>query len=254
MRKNIVIVILLLAVIGCAGYIGYDKLYLKKQTSQEQEEKLPEKSSKKEIKADSTFAEELIGRYDYYFIDDANLENILYKSEKTTAAELTENFIKQTAAYAYYAIPRGLSSKWQQTYSFTSDELKQQIRKLYGPDVTITDGGFEMDCGTYEYNTENNTYTRNEGSSCGGTSSSYLERKIISATEEGNTINIEVAVARIDRGTNQILNMNDEAIEGLTTENFNINNVIEQLDQFAYHFLFDEDNNNYYLDSITKMK
>lgn len=255
MKKNIVIVILLLAVIGCAGYIGYDKLYLERQDQQENKEETnqPEETQTEEINTDSTFVEDLVGRYDYYFISDTNLENMLYTNDTTTPTELTEDFIKQTATYAYYAIPRGLSGTWQQTYNFTSDDLKEQVRKLYGPEVTITDSSFDMDCGTYEYNAENNTYTRNEGSGCGGTNSTYLTREVVSATKEENQIMIEVAVARVDVGNNIILNMNDEAIEELTAENFDISTALEQVDHFIYQFNYDEENHNYYLATISKV-
>lgn len=255
MKKNVVIIILLLAVIGSVGYIGYDKIYLEKNAPKEEkepdQEEIPEEET---INTSSTFVEDLIGRYDYYFISDMNLENMLYKGDNTNASSLTEDFIKQTATYAYYAIPRGLSTTWQQTYSFTSEDLQKQIRKLYGPEVTVTDGTFEMDCGTYDFNAENSTYTRNEGSGCGGTGTSYLTRKIMSAEKENEDLRIAVAIARVDMGNNQILNMNDQPITGLTTENFNINNVVEQLDQFTYQFKYDKENNNYYLNSITKTK
>lgn len=256
MKKNIVIVILLLALIGVGAYIGYDKFYVEKQEENKTEPKKEDKTESKaeELSINSTFVEELVGRYDYYFIQDTNLENMLYKSEKTTPADFTEDFIKQTAVSAYYSIPRGLSTTWQQTYSFTSDELKKQVRKLYGPNTTVTDSSFEMDCGTYNFDVANNTYTREEGSGCGGTSASYLARKIIEAKKEENKISIKVAVARVDMEKNQILNMNKEAISGLTTENFNINNTTEQLDQFTYNFNYDKENSNYYLDSITKTK
>lgn len=143
---------------------------------------------------------------------------------------------------------------WQQTYSFTSEDLKKQIRKLYGPNMKITDSSFEMNCTTYEFDGLNNTYTKKEGSGCGGISTSYLARKIIEATKKEDKISIKIAIARVDMLNSQILNMNDQPITGLTTENFNINNVVEQLDQFTYQFKYDEDNYNYYLDSITKTK
>lgn len=38
MKKNIVIIILLLSVTGLVGYIGYDKLYLEKNTQKEEKE------------------------------------------------------------------------------------------------------------------------------------------------------------------------------------------------------------------------
>lgn len=255
MKKNIVIVILLLAAIGCAGYIGYDKLYLERQDQQEnqEEQNQPEETTTEEINADSTFVEDLVGRYDYYFISDTNLEDMLYTNDTTTPSELTEDFIKQTATYAYYAIPRGLSTAWQQTYSFTSDALKEQVRKLYGPEVTIVDGTFDMDCGTYNYDSNTNAYTRVEGSGCGGTNTTYLSREIVSATQEENQIMIEVAVARVDVGNNIILNMNDEAIEGLIAENFDISTALEQVDHFIYQFNFDEENHNYYLTTISKV-
>ena len=96
MKKNIVIVILLLAVIGCAGYIGYDKLYLERQDQQENKEETnqPEETQTEEINTDSTFVEDLVGRYDYYFISDTNLENMLYTNDTTTPTELTEICIK----------------------------------------------------------------------------------------------------------------------------------------------------------------
>ncbi len=255
MKKNIVIIILLLSVTGLVGYIGYDKLYLEKKDKPEEKETEKTVISEEEtINANSTFVEDLIGRYDYYFIHDTNLENILYKSEKTTPSEFTEDFIKQTAVSAYYNIPRGINTMWQQTYSFTSEDLKKQIRKLYGPNMKITDSSFEMNCTTYEFDGLNNTYTKKEGSGCGGISTSYLARKIIEATKKEDKISIKIAIARVDMLNSQILNMNDQPITGLTTENFNINNVVEQLDQFTYQFKYDEDNYNYYLDSITKTK
>ena len=107
MKKNIVIVILLLALIGAGAYIGYDKFYVEKQEENKTEPKKEDKTESKaeELSINSTFVEELVGRYDYYFIQDTNLENMLYKSEKTTPADFTEDFIKQTACNCYLFRP-----------------------------------------------------------------------------------------------------------------------------------------------------
>ena len=49
MKKNIVIVILLLALIGAGAYIGYDKFYVEKQEENKTE---PKKEDKTESKAE----------------------------------------------------------------------------------------------------------------------------------------------------------------------------------------------------------
>lgn len=89
MKKNVVIIILLLAVIGSVGYIGYDKIYLEKNAPKEEKEPEQEEIPEEEtINANSTFVEDLRGRYDYYFISDVNLENMLYKGDNTNASSL----------------------------------------------------------------------------------------------------------------------------------------------------------------------
>ena len=43
MKKNVVIIILLLAVIGSVGYIGYDKIYLEKNKKNQNKKKFLKK-------------------------------------------------------------------------------------------------------------------------------------------------------------------------------------------------------------------
>lgn len=244
MKKNIIIIILLLCLIGTSGYIVYDNyLYAdKKEDNEKNIDNNNQKDTKKNLNVNSIYIKELIDRYNYYFINDFDLEKTLYGKTNTTPDNFQEDFIKQTAVYAS-----------NEKYGYTTEQLHEQIRKLYGPNITIKDSSFVMNCGTYEYDGINNMYTRKESEGCGGSSMSYLNRKIVEARKEDSKLLIDVAVARVDNENNVVLNTTGEAIDGITAETFNIDKDYDKINRYRYTFTYDEENYNYYLESITKI-
>lgn len=246
MKKNIIIIILLLGLVGTSSYIVYDNFIQdenkeQKQTTDENTSQEPT-TNEENLNTNSIYLKELIDRYNYYFINDSDLEKILYGKNNTTTNDFSEDFIKQTAVHAS-----------NEKYGYTTEQFHEQIRKLYGPNITIKDSSFAMNCGTYEFDIINNMYIRKESDGCGGSSMSYLNRKIVEAKKAEDKLLIDVAVARVDTADNIVLSTSGQVIDGLTAETFNIDNDYDKINKYQYTFIYDEENYNYYLESITKM-
>ena len=255
MKKNIVIAILAFCLLVAVGYISYNNMFKEEQElTTEKEDKTEknevdnvteqEESSKVEnLDINSAFVKDLIERYDYFDIANTEISNALYKKENLTSNEISMDYIKKTAI-----------NQMSQRNSFSKEELSQKVKQLYGPNVQVTDGNVGSEaCGYYSFDANDNMYTYTKGTGCGGIAMESMERKIISATKENNTVLITVAVAILSYPS-FITTPMGEAITSLNYDTFNIETDYNQLSQYQYKFSYDEANYNYYLESITKVK
>ena len=255
MKKNILIVILLIGFLGVSFYLVYDKVLKKEpetvqknQEEEDQENITDVEIQRNEMDANSLFVQELIERYDYYQITNVEISNTLYQVDSITSSSLDRNYLMQTARKNMGQMNPEFPS------SFSNEEMFRYIQKLYGPAVSLEPGSFGTDsCGSYQYNAATGEYTYVQSMGCGGISASSMERKIVSAIQEDNQILVEVAVAILNGYTNTVDNPIGGAINGLTPDTFNIENDYDKVSHYQYKFVYDENTYNYYLDSITRV-
>lgn len=249
---TILLMILSLA-IGIGGSYYYFKVLEKEEVSTKVEEKEEAKDTAEELKPDGVFVTELIKRYDYDAGASPMIYRNLYRNEKTEVTNIDETYIAITAA-------QDASDGWAP--SFSSEELKQSIIKLYGIEIKYEDkdikpdehGGFQY----YKYDSINKGYTFTEEVG-GGEGGIYMERKIVKALKSENNIEVYVAPCLINPYNEVYKSMDkdgneSEKIDGVTSETFDIDKDYTKLNQYKYTFNYDSGNDNYYLVSIELVK
>lgn len=254
MKKNILVIVLGLALLGSVGYIVYDKT-MTNNTKTETEDKNKfnvvnnEKNSngsaevEEKLNTDSLFVKELVERY-YRFpqTTPTATANQLYVNQNTNPAEMTDAYaMAVTNAYLY-------------GYSITTEQLHTAMVKLFGPNVVVNYKDFVMGgCDRYTYNQANKTFDFEKASACGGSSFEQMKRKIVEATKINNEVKITVAVAIVNLGDQTVKKPSGEIISGVTSDNFDIEKDYAKTDKYQYTFAYDETNYNYYLTSIKKI-
>lgn len=253
MKKNIIIIILLLGLVGTSGYIVYDNFLQdenkeQKQTANENTSQEPT-TNEENLKVNSLYIKNLIERYNggiyaYQF---------LYNDSPVTTTNLDDNFIR-------YTVSMNLGNVYTDTIDI--EDFRDKTKKLYGPNLNIADESINypgitnptmqvMELTEYATGEKYYRYTDVFEHAGLGTGKKVLNQKIIAATKKDNKILINVAVALTDE--NGVYQPTGEVIDGLTAQTFNIDNDYDKINKYQYTFIYNEDNYNYYLESITKM-
>ena len=253
MKKNIIIIILLLGLVGTSGYIVYDNFL--QNENEEQNETANENTSQEpttneeNLKVNSLYIKNLIERYNggiyaYQF---------LYNDSPVTTTNLDDNFIR-------YTVSMNLGNVYTDTIDI--EDFRDKAKELYGPNLNIADESINypgitnptmqvMELAEYATGEKYYRYTDVFEHVGLGTGQKVLNQKVIEATKKDNKLLINVAVALTDE--NGVYQSTGEVIDGLTAETFNIDNDYDKINKYQYTFIYDEDNYNYYLESITKM-
>ena len=253
MKKNIIIMILLLGLVCTSGYIVYDNFLQdenkeQKQTTNENTSEKPT-TNKENLKVNSLYIKNLIERYNggiyaYQF---------LYNDSTVTTTNLDENFIR-------YTVSMNLGNVYTDTIGIK--DFRDKTKELYGPNLNIQDESINypgitsqpmqvMELTEYATLEKYYRYTDVFDHAGLGTGQKTLNQKVIKATKKNNKLLIDVAVALTDE--NGVYQPTGEVIDGLSIQTFNIDNDYDKLNKYQYTFTFDEDNYNYYLESITKI-
>lgn len=251
MKKNILITILSVALIGAIGYITYDK-FLNNSCVSKDKVSVNDKAEKnttnfENLNVNSAFVNDLVSRYDrFYKFGDAAVAGELYSKENLKASE-----IKSASSMAATNNFLGLKST-----SISMDDLNQAMIKLFGPESKASTANFSIEgvgCGYYSFDSTTNSFNYVDVDGCGGASTWIMKRKIVSAVKEKNSIRIIVAVAILDAGDATVKTPMGEVINGLSVDTFDIEKDYSKAAKYQYSFSYDADNYNYYLTSIDRV-
>lgn len=177
--NTILIIILVLVILGLAGYIIYDKVLSDTNT----EEKEQENNNKEEENQDDENepAEEQLD------INSSEVRDLMTMiQEPLNEAMIYDFYLKQNVGandlsnYSKLLIGLAYLSKDGLPSEFSSDEMSNAIKVTLGNDTTYTNESFysyksnftNSSCSTYEYNAENRRYTETLPGGCGGSMSS----------------------------------------------------------------------------------
>lgn len=256
------LLILGLAIGGVGGYFGYS--YLNKTDKPKTVKKEQKEVKEEKLNVDGTYVKELISKYD---LDNTTLEEInlaeyttLFKDDEVTASAIDKDYIKYIAGIDAY---RGLYNN----QSFTSDELKESIKKLFGDKVEVDDEDIiypysEPKLIVMTYNTDNTTYTHNKSSENKAlpTSTISFKRKVVDAVKTDSNIYITVAIAILDTESDKVYKVSDaegkldKEVEGLTASTIDMAKDYKKFNSYKYSYIYDEESDNYVLDSIKLVK
>ena len=274
MKKNIIICLLIVIILGLVGYLVYDKFFSEKK-EEDIVEKEPEIIEEKKEEVDLDVNSELVtGLYDKVNVFGELLYgdayNYLYKFNLKKSTELSDEVIIYMGLYNILN-KRNLVLDSQELV-LSSSEVSESIKEIFG-DIEYVDMNVKFNaCGfDFNYDANQQKYTRISGG-CGG-AGLYPETvdKVISATKYDDRIEIISAVVfghaqpyEMDNVMNATYEYTSDAnysnvittVSGATIMSgnyeFNIDNYVDQAAQYKY--IFKKVNNNYYFDSIEKIK
>lgn len=231
---------------GCYYYINY---YSKDDKPIAKEENIKEEQTAKieQLQPTSSFIVQLINRY-YGDINQLDTYIELYSNKKTTNNDLSIDYKKRIAITNLNSIS-----------SIQSEQLQTSINMLFGTnDILNEKENIKLSkCYIYEYNSNDDIYELNVQSNCRESISYYLKTKIVKATKnlETNDINIYVAVALTDgnkvyKAYDEVSNEAKDEITNLTADSLDMDKDYVSFNQYNFLFKYDKENYNYYLDSI----
>lgn len=243
--------------IGVGGSYYYFEVMTKdsntiKSSSEKEDKNSKTEDTSVEISADSLYIKELIENYDNYYISNTEIYDSLYTKDKTTLADLSEEYLR--------AITMRKANKNITGFLFiTGEEFQNAATKLFGNQVTLENKAFSIagGCTSYEYD-GNYTIAPTQGR-CGGTSAVNLSRKIVNAVKQDSKLEVIVAIALENGMDNKVYKGFDNKqlsneIVGVSADSFNISEHIDKLNQYKYTFTYDTTNDGYILNAIELIK
>ena len=251
----ILMLIIGLAVGGVGSYYCFEVINKKDTTTEnknttEKNKDVTENNKTEEISTDSPYINELVDQYDTYFVSNVELADTLYGKDKTNITDLSEDYLR---ALVIQKSNNGLGNNLY----VTGDSFQNSVKILFGTQVQLInkDLSIHKGCTSYQYYNGSYSIKPSEGG-CGGTSASYLQRKVIKAVKSTDTLEITIAYAIINEVTNTVSTDSQAAnkIEGLTADSVDIIRDKEKLPQFKYVYTYDKTNLGYYLNYIQKVK
>lgn len=246
----IVVVMLMIGfLIGGAGSYYYFEVMNKNNDSAVEKEKVVEKVEKRDISKDSVYVKELIDSYDVSYISNAEVYDKLYLKEKTIPLDLDEEYLRS-------CVMKKSNHSLNQYLDVDGVEYQNNVKKLFGNQVTLDNKSYEIASGCTKYSYENGRYSLVPVlGGCGGTSASKMERVITKATKYASKLEVEVAVAIVDGGSNKVYTgINKDEVVGVSADTFNIQGNIDKLAKYKYTFNYDDENDGYYFYSIELVK
>lgn len=253
------LIIVICLALGAGASYYYFEVYTndtKKEKSVNTKNEVTDKTTNEseEISPNSLFINELISNYDYSAITNVEVYSILYAQDKVYIKDLDETYLRTLAAKK--------ANKSLYGVSFSSEQFQNAVKILYGNTISLPDKEFSIDNGCITMNYNNSYYAATPGA-CGGISMYSMERKVVKATKKEDTLEVNVAVAillgdvnKVYKGFNSANSDNPgiDEVTGVTADTFDISKDYTKLNQYKYTFKFDEENYNYYLESIELMK
>lgn len=246
----IVVVMLIIGfLIGGAGSYYYFEVMNKDSNNAKEPESVVEKVEKREVSKDSVYVKELIDSYDVSYISNVEVYDKLYLKEKTTPLDLDEEYLRS-------CVMKKANNSLNQYIDVDGEKYQDNVKKLFGNQVTLENKSYEIASGCTKYSYENGRYSLAPvAGGCGGTSMSKMERVITKATKYASKLEVEVAVAIVDGESNKVYTgINKNEVVGVSADTFNIQGNIDKLAKYKYTFSYDALNDGYYLNYIELVK
>lgn len=242
-------------------FSGYINKFLNKEETKTEKKETKEvtKINEEEISPNSIYIKNLISDYDFYTIGNATLYTSLYSKDKTEIKDLDDIYLRAIAAKK--------ANKSLSGVFFSSEQFQDAVTLLFGNQLTLEDKSISngKSCVNIQYDSSTKYYSEGE-TACGGSGFPTLERKIVKAVKNKDTIEVNVAVVIFsgDPTVNKVFktynessddqNNLGEVVEGVTRDTFDIDKDYTKLNQYKYTYNYDKDNNNYYLTTIELIK
>ena len=241
----LVFLIMLLCIgIGAGASYYYFEVYKDSDKSSDKKTiKEEPKVTTEQLQPTSRFIVKLIDKY-----GSGTLKSYdeLYSKEKTMITDLSVDYAQKLAALNIMGVG-----------FFTKADLQSSLDELFGKDKIKSDDKDIIidDCEKLKYNDDR--YLLYTETNCGGTTSFDVKTKIVKAEKnlETNVLTVNVAVAITDG--NKVYKSYDvdaktakDEIATLTAETLNMDSDYTKFNQYKYTFNYDNDNNDYYLESI----
>ena len=242
-------------------FSGYINKFLNKEETKTEKKETKEvtKINEEEISPNSIYIKNLISDYDFYTVDNATLYTSLYSKDKTEIKDLDDIYLRAIAAKK--------ANKSLSGVFFSSEQFQDAVTLLFGNQLTLEDKSIfnGKSCVNIQYDSSTKYYSEGE-TACGGSGFPTLERKIVKAVKNKDTIEVNVAVVIFsgDPTVNKVFktynessddqNNLGEVVEGVTRDTFDIDKDYTKLNQYKYTYNYDKDNNNYYLTTIELIK
>lgn len=264
---TLIIVLLILVIVGMAGYIAYDKGYISLGKKETEEKNSNKKTTQKETKTkseeldvESTEVQDL-----YYNANNHALlgvDETLYNASELNVSEMTDDYKMQLA---YNVFKKNIKESTQGTYiieSVSEENVKSAYEKIFGTDTYKEVESFKVNsCETFRYNKTNKLYEAVTGG-CGGTTAFGKVDVVLKATKYEDRIEITSGVVFIDAETsamykdyskkNKIKDLTEDEMTntlGNTWES-KFGTFIKENDtkvgQFTYTFKLADDGSYYY--------
>lgn len=242
-------------------FSGYINKFLNKEETKTEKKETKEvtKINEEEISPNSIYIKNLISDYDFYTVGNATLYTSLYSKDKTEIKDLDDIYLRAIAAKK--------ANKSLSGVFFSSEQFQDAVTLLFGNQLTLEDKSIfnGKSCVNIQYDSSTKYYSEGE-TACGGSGFPTLERKIVKAVKNKDTIEVNVAVVIFsgDPTVNKVFktynessddqNNLGEVVEGVTRDTFDIDKDYTKLNQYKYTYNYDKDNNNYYLTTIELIK
>lgn len=230
-----------------ASYYYFEVFTTNDNKNDEKVVKEEPKETEEQLQPTSRFITNLINKYS---IDNLDSYTELYSKDKTVVTDLDTDYAQELAALNI-----------RDERGFSKDVLQSSLDELFGKDKIKSDDKNIVVNDCYKFNYKEDNYTLTTSIGCKQTSEYDVKTKIVKAIRnlETKSITIDVAVAVTDG--NKVYKSYDveakvakEEIVDLTADTLNMDTNYTKFNQYKYTFKYDNDNNDYYLESIEKEK
>lgn len=246
--KTLIIILVCLVVGAIASYCYFELLG---DNNDKVIVKYKSKSTKVGYDKDSIALKYLVDDYDYVGNFQVNIYNFLYSADEINVKDMEQDYLKLLAIKKADSDLDGVVS---------SIEFNDAVEYLFGGELEFNNDEIKTDdilCAKYKY--ENGEYV-SEDKKCEGTSELKLQRKIIDVKETKKQMEVTVVIAILDNENDKVgksLAFDEdggqslgEELEGVTAKDFVIDTSTDELNKFIYTFKYNDENKNYYLESI----
>lgn len=258
LKKNIIILILF-AIVCYFGYCLYDAKYFDFMKSDCEKNNTCVTSVGENT--DSTETEEVVKDKNWYIenygylLKDANVSlsadqassYYLYSNDHKLSEIKTSYLLNM----AYKKIPEKSIKTNTLNITINAEDLKSAYQELFGTLDGYKDTTFTYNCLTFVYNKEKSKYVA-ENNKCSSSNKAILEA-ITDMYEEDNKLYILTSATIYDKTESSFYsfdNLFDPILSNVTDADLETN--AKKLNKYQY--IYKKVDNNYYLDSITKLK
>ena len=239
-HKKIVLYILLILFPFLLGIVGAKYFLLTENKPKEKVIAVKKKQKDEEVNPEILLLDSLIKKYDNYSY---NIFKNLY-SKKVTISSMDKDYREGLIFNSF------LDRK-----TVAKEEVEKEIKLLFSDEYIEIEDSYSNDFISVKY--ESGLYNINI-KDYEEKDYNNLVRKIVKAIKKNdNSLEVNVAVAIIiDDKVYKEYDEEDELIEveDTSAKKFDIEKDYTKLNQYKYVFKYDEDNMNYYLDYIEKVK